>query len=85
MAGYDDEQSRALADFDSASDDIRAFADRLEVLIDGARAGYLTELGKIALIPKHCTDPEVLALVASWRHNGILGEDGGVTAWRHCT
>ena len=65
MATYADEHPRALADFDSASDDIRTFADRLEVLIAGARAGYLTELGKIALIPKRCTDPEVLALVVS--------------------
>ena len=56
MADYDNAQSRLLAGFDSAFDDIRAFADSLEVLIDGARAGYLTELGKIALITKHCTD-----------------------------
>ena len=86
MASHDVAEVFAIADFDPDFDDVTIFMDHIEVQIDGARPGVLTHHGKIALITRYCSHPDVRELVRSWRSHGI-DVDGGANniAWQHAT
>ena len=61
-----------VSNFDPDFDDIAVFCDQLEVHIDGARPGTLSEHGKMALLVKYCDHEDVRDIVTSWRTNGTF-------------
>ena len=74
-----------VRDFDPEFDDVVYWTDEIDVVIDGARPGMLTEHGKISLLTKHCTNPDVRDEVRSWRTDGYTDEDGMNTVWANMT
>jgi len=83
MAYRDDDMN--VRDFDPDFDDITDITDDIDVVIDGTRPGMLTEHGKISLLTKHCTNPDVRNEVRSWRTEGYTDEDGLNTVWPNMT
>jgi hypothetical protein len=83
MAYRDDDMN--VRDFDPDFDDIPDITDDIDVVIDGTMPGMLTEHGKIALLTKHCTNPDVRNEVRSWRTEGYTDEDGLNTVWPNMT
>ena len=79
-----DDDGFKIRAFDAADGDIGGLCDDMEILHDGERR--ITEHGKIAMLIRHCDDPDVREFVQEIRTNGIKDaiddhHDWDTTTW----
>jgi len=76
-----------VSDFDPTCDSVEDFLYDLENAFDGYKPGTLDDKGKISLVSRYCTHPDMRDLIRSWREGSFLeaGTDDRHHQWADVT